>query len=593
MRLLNASTVQLEEFPANRIPLYAILSHTWGLQEVSREDIQHHTATAGGKPTSWQKIQFACQQSLKDGLEYIWIDTCCIDKSSSAELSEALNSMFSWYKKAQVCYTYLVDVPTGCDPHKPRSTFECARWFKRGWTLQELVAPSEMVFFSQDWVQIGTKNSLCGVLAQITLIDEDILMHRRPLGSASIARRMSWAAHRETTRPEDIAYCLMGIFSVNMPMLYGEGERAFLRLQEEIMKQSDDQSIFAWVDREASPTSLHGLLATSPSQFAGCNDILPYQDWEPREPYAMTNRGLQIGLPLIHHEKDIYIAVLDCPSPHSRAYSSFLGIFLQRLSNADQYARIKVGMFAEVDDRGQTQTIYVRQNILLPEVEGVFPNHILQIVNVPSPLLYKVVKTFSASDTAHFQPIPSSRSTAYPATMSQTFRLRKGPRDLRAFTSFERTSDGKGILVLLGTCKGNDVGFDALETQRPQDFGSEDLTSVRRHFQPKIPGTWIELENHFVCVKVESRINPLTKQIGVASSYAAAKYYMVEIEIQPVQKSNNPIQILADAVEASMSRQGRSINPQRSNDIQKAESQSQTSQKSRKSGWRQILKQDS
>ncbi|BDD63897.1 hypothetical protein MPDQ_003945 [Monascus purpureus] len=584
--------MQLEEFPANRIPLYAILSHTWGLQEVSREDIQHHTATARGK-TSWQKIQFACQQSLKDGLEYIWIDTCCIDKSSSAELSEALNSMFSWYKKAQVCYTYLVDVPTGCDPHKPGSTFDGARWFQRGWTLQELVAPSEMVFFSRDWVQIGTKNSLCGVLAQITLIDEDILMHRRPLGSASIARRMSWAAHRETTRPEDIAYCLMGIFSVNMPMLYGEGEKAFRRLQEEIMKQSDDQSIFAWVDREASPTSLHGLLATSPSQFAGCNDILPYQDWEPREPYTMTNRGLQIGLPLIHHDKDIYIAVLDCPSPHSHAYSSFLGIFLQRLSKADQYARTKVGMLAEVDDRGQTQTIYVRQNILLPEVEGVFPNHILQIVNAPSSLLYKMVKAFPVPDAAQFQPILSSRSTAYPTTMSQTFRLRKGPRDLCAFTSFERTSDGKGILVLLGTCKGNDVGFDALETQRPRDFSSEDFTSVSRHFQPKIPGTWIELENNFVCVKVEPRINPLTKQIGVASSYAAAKYYMVEIEIQPVQKSNNPIQILADAVEASISRQGRSINPQRSDDIQKVGSQSKISQKSRKSGWRQILKQDS
>lgn len=174
----------------------------------------------------------------------------------------------------------------------------------RGWTLQELLAPSEIVFFSRDWVEIGKKSTLCGILSKITRIDEKILMHVKPLESASIAKRMSWAAHRKTTRSEDIAYCLMGIFSVNMPMLYGEGgERAFLRLQEEIMKHSDDQSIFAWVDREAPSDSLHGLLATSPSKFAGCHTIFPYDNWDPRPPYSMTNRGLRIDLQSPNTEK--------------------------------------------------------------------------------------------------------------------------------------------------------------------------------------------------------------------------------------------------------------------------------------------------
>lgn len=153
---------------------------------------------------------------------------------------------------------------------------------------------------------------------------------------------MSWAAHRETTRPEGIAYCLMGVFSVNMPMLYGEGaEKAFLRLQEEIMKQSDDHTIFAWVDRDASWLSLRGLLATSPSMFAGCHDILAYQDWAPRQPYSMTNRGLRIELPIIRRGEDEYVAALDCPSPPQYEDTSFLAIFLRRLSTVDeQYARV-------------------------------------------------------------------------------------------------------------------------------------------------------------------------------------------------------------------------------------------------------------
>lgn len=192
---------------------------------------------------------------------------------------------------------------------------------------------------------------------------------------------MSWAAHRETTRPEDIAYCLMGVFSVKMPMLYGEGaEKAFLRLQEEIMKQSDDHTIFAWVDRDASWLSLRGLLATSPSMFAGCHDILAYQDWAPRQPYSMTNRGLRIELPIIQRGEDEYVAALDCPSPPRYEDTSFLAIFLRRLSTVDeQYARVKVDRLAEVHERGPMQTIYVRQKIAIPDLGGIFRSHFLQL----------------------------------------------------------------------------------------------------------------------------------------------------------------------------------------------------------------------
>lgn len=233
MRLLNSSTLELKDFPANQVPVYAILSHTWGDEEVLFADL--HTDSAKDK-AGHKKIRYCCKQAAVHGFDYVWIDTCCIDKSSSAELSEAINSMFSWYQKARICYAYLADVPTQVETKILSSAFANSRWFKRGWTLQELIGPSELVFFSQEWVQIGTKATLQHTLAEITGIDAGILTGVKDLESASVAKKMSWASDRAVTRTEDIAYCLMGLFDVNMPMLYGEGEKAFVRLQEEIMK---------------------------------------------------------------------------------------------------------------------------------------------------------------------------------------------------------------------------------------------------------------------------------------------------------------------------------------------------------------------
>ena len=195
-----------------------------------------------------KKIQFSCAQAAKDGYGYIWVDTCCIDKSSSAELSEAINSMYKWYQNAEKCYAYLADVPTGADLWPKQSSFRRSRWFTRGWTLQELIAPSNLIFYSAEWLYLGTRYVLSSLLTEITGVDYTILAGARGIENASIAKKMSWASNRVTTRVEDIAYCLMGLFAVNMPMLYGEGDRAFIRLQEEIIKNSDDQSLFAWID---------------------------------------------------------------------------------------------------------------------------------------------------------------------------------------------------------------------------------------------------------------------------------------------------------------------------------------------------------
>ena len=180
-------------------------------------------------------------------LEWVWIDTCCTDKSSTAELSEAINSMFRWYQQADICYAYLSDVPCS---QSWLLAFRRSTWFTRGWTLQELLAPSVVRFFDDQWHAIGDKSDLAGEIEAITRIPERAVLANfeglENVHSFSIALRMSWAAARDTSRVEDIAYCLMGIFGINMPLLYGEGEKSFLRLQEEIMKVSNDETIFAW-----------------------------------------------------------------------------------------------------------------------------------------------------------------------------------------------------------------------------------------------------------------------------------------------------------------------------------------------------------
>jgi hypothetical protein len=143
-----------------------------------------------------------------------------------------------------------------------------AKWWTRGWTLQELIAPATVDFYDKDWKVLGIRRSLEDKIAFITGIDIRILRGDDP-SSCSVAQRMSWAAYRVRTRAEDMAYCLLGLFNVNMPMLYGEGKRAFVRLQEEIMKVTEDYTLFAWSSEfdEAPSFALRSLLAQSPASF--------------------------------------------------------------------------------------------------------------------------------------------------------------------------------------------------------------------------------------------------------------------------------------------------------------------------------------
>ncbi|KAI1160061.1 heterokaryon incompatibility protein-domain-containing protein [Nemania serpens] len=308
MRPINTTTLKLEDH-IGIIPQYAILSHTWGSEEVSLQDWDRMQNWPPPLPrrenpreikvdgekvklsyNDWMclcgnisreprfgnlKIHKACQQAKKDGLKYLWVDTNCIDKTNSAELSEAINSMYSWYLNSSICYAYLFDVlipdtaswSTGTLLTKCQGpsfdAFRKSKWFRRGWTLQELLAPKRVCFYSRDWTPIGTKKDMAPLLTEITRVDEKYLLYAEDIRSASIAHRMAAVADRITTRPEDIAYCLLGLFNVNMPLIYGEGTMAFVRLQEEIMKVSDDHSIFAWtwISELTSKTNLQTVLA--------------------------------------------------------------------------------------------------------------------------------------------------------------------------------------------------------------------------------------------------------------------------------------------------------------------------------------------
>lgn len=221
---------------------YAILSHTWGCddEEVNFQDL---IEGSGNTKAGYRKLQFCGQQAARDGLEYFWVDTCCIDKSNNTELSEAINSMFRWYRDAAKCYVYLSDVSISGNNQVDtslqswQSVLQKSRWFTRGWTLQELIAPQSVEFFCANGNRLGDKKSLERELHQITGISV-LALQGTPLCAFGIKERMSWATNRETKREEDRAYSLLGIFDVHMPLIYGEGAtNAFGRFQEEVDKR--------------------------------------------------------------------------------------------------------------------------------------------------------------------------------------------------------------------------------------------------------------------------------------------------------------------------------------------------------------------
>lgn len=249
MRLLERNGagefILTKDFVDDEVPPYAILSHTWGAdnEEVTFEDLTNGT---GWDKAGHEKLRFCGEQAETDRLRFFWVDTCCINKANFTELSQAINSMFRWYQKAAKCYVYLSDVSTTKRKASEQSfettwepAFRNSRWFCRGWTLQELLAPSSIEFFSRDGKRLGDKRTLESVIHEVTKIAVSALRGASP-SQFSIEERFSWSENRQTTHKEDKVYSLLGIFHVHMPLIYGEGEEnALKRLRREIGKPSN------------------------------------------------------------------------------------------------------------------------------------------------------------------------------------------------------------------------------------------------------------------------------------------------------------------------------------------------------------------
>jgi Heterokaryon incompatibility protein (HET) len=256
LKLVGPGEFSLVQVPTHNTLPYAILSHTWiDGQEVTYQELISGT---GKSKISYEKIKFCGEQATKGGLLYFWVDTCCIDKSDPDELSTAINSMFRWYRNAKKCYVYLADVTTsgyGVDIQANPSIWEVAfrgsKWFTRGWTLQELIAPEIVEFYSKEGKLLGDKASLEKLVHEITRIPIQALQGN-PFSDFSIDERKGWAVQRQTTKEEDIVYCLLGLCEVSMPPIYGEGkEVALKRLEMTVKGFSKDSS---------KPKDLEGII---------------------------------------------------------------------------------------------------------------------------------------------------------------------------------------------------------------------------------------------------------------------------------------------------------------------------------------------
>ena len=347
MRLLNVRDCTLHTFYGDSIPPYAILSHTW------LRDDEEVTFAAITEPASrlhedkWRrlpgakKILYTCKQASDDGLRWAWIDTCCIDKTNSVELSEAINSMFRWYQRSVTCYAYLVDVKGQTERRIARS-----RWWDRAWTLQELVAPRVVHFYDRHWKSLGTKADLTELISSRSNIDAETLEHPETMYIKSVAQRMSWAAHRQATRIEDEAYSLLGIFEVTLTMQYGEGSLAFMRLQEMILQKSNDQTLFVW---DFAPDPIEETLERMPNskRYGGISD--DYEDenyflpWHANGMFADSPaRFADVGKILFHSTHAL--------ASHTGELNGALRMSLL-LGSISDCPKLSLGRWGYIDDR--------------------------------------------------------------------------------------------------------------------------------------------------------------------------------------------------------------------------------------------------
>ncbi|KAI0201266.1 hypothetical protein F4808DRAFT_469900 [Astrocystis sublimbata] len=307
MRLINAKTRKLKEFFDDQIPDYAILSHTWGDDEVTFQDIQRWSNRSSWfrrRKRGYTKIDQMCRKAIQAGLDWVWIDTCCIDKSSSAELSEAINSMFDWYAASRKCYVYLEDVPPSSLKEDIAKAFLKCRWLTRGWTLQEYLAPRFLVMLDSSWEEINRDSEPGNYYISRDLMLRYTGIDRSRWREADVPQRLSWAARRQTSRREDLAYCLLGILDVKMPLLYGEGNEAFPRLLGELIKKSNSH--------EYCP-----LMPTSPRAFEECTSGFQHVSVRGKSnspQFSLTNAGLSVELPLvmIDAESQVFLGLLNC-----------------------------------------------------------------------------------------------------------------------------------------------------------------------------------------------------------------------------------------------------------------------------------------
>jgi Heterokaryon incompatibility protein (HET) len=408
MRLINTRTLEVKEFPADRRPRYAILSHRWLDEEISFQQIQNPRSHSWMK--GFEKVAGFCEEAARNGFDWAWVDTCCIDKTSAVELSEAINSMFAWYRDSTVCYVYLDDFSTdfipSASPSKIERELKRCVWFTRGWTLQELIAPKQVLVFDYSWRYFGTKNGLADVISRITNINVTLLRNQRSLDEFSCAQKMSWAAFRQTTRPEDRAYSLLGLFDITLPSVYGEGHQAFLRLQEAILIRSPDHSLFAWTLHTAGemPTAKENssgnpscILAPSPDCFYSSSSIVPFRNahadsvshqpsqWsritkvrrvQPNElrasselPYLITNMGLQISFLMKWigriEQYNVFQVALNCYD-ESEDYPCASLIYLVQDEKGVQAQRAEPRCMASVFSDGDWEDWETTQFLVMP-----------------------------------------------------------------------------------------------------------------------------------------------------------------------------------------------------------------------------------
>ena len=376
MRLINTRTFELKEAYGN--PNYAILSHRWGDSEVTFQTLSPtDLANPSLRNPSLNKIRGACAQAREQKLEWLWIDTCCIDKANAVEETRSINAMFDWYRSAAVCYTYLHDVDASSSSrlgtfHRQQGN-QVSEWFERGWTLQELLAPRHMEFYDFKWNYMGTRQDLSADIQRATSINKVYITGDANLDEASVATRLSWMAGRVTKEPEDIAYSMLGILNINMTPQYGEGEKAFMRLQKTLMEDSSDESIFAWIvppqglacyrkgnrppPKWAPDNMSWGLLAPSPDCFKNSGDVVVIPDMVvPRSNggYTVTQQGVQFqmsmksggettnmfGLP----RKEITLA-LNCWRRESDGKPTT--IVVELVKSGDTYKRMKCNILGQ------------------------------------------------------------------------------------------------------------------------------------------------------------------------------------------------------------------------------------------------------